>query len=93
MQAPICLRLLRQAPLRADSRADFNAGMSSSARIAMIAMTTSNSINVKPRGVLTLGSSGLRFPGVVRATHQRRKEQQSTKTQKQSPRLRNSNHG
>src|SRR5579872_6069724 len=43
---PICLQLLRQEIARAFSRAWANTGNRIAARIAMIAMTTSNSISV-----------------------------------------------
>ena len=46
---PICFRFAEQLVLRADSRARFRAGSSMPARIAMIAITTGNSINVKFR--------------------------------------------
>ena len=45
--SPICFRLLTQEMLFALSLATFNAGSSIAARIAMIAITMSNSINVK----------------------------------------------
>src|SRR5436190_1242888 len=45
---PICFSLFRQLIRCARIFARVNAGRSSAARIAMIAMTTSNSINVKP---------------------------------------------
>src|SRR5437660_1709072 len=45
---PICLVLLRQAAPNARSFALLNAGSSIAARMAMIAMTTSNSISVNP---------------------------------------------
>src|SRR5882762_6921065 len=45
---PICFVLLRQAVANARSFALLNAGSSMAARMAMIAMTTSNSIRVKP---------------------------------------------
>src|SRR5688572_1997305 len=48
---PSCRRLLTQLARLAFSFAALNAGRSMPARIAMIAMTTSNSIRVKPRGI------------------------------------------
>src|SRR5262245_3034145 len=45
----ICLALLRQAVARAFSRAWAKTGKRMAARIAMIAITTSSSIRVKPR--------------------------------------------
>ena len=47
MAEPICLRLLVQLAPRARSRACCKAGMSMAANMAMIAMTTNSSINVK----------------------------------------------
>src|SRR6266568_8462392 len=49
--SPICLLLLQQAMALALSLALPNAGRSIAARIAMMAITTSNSISVKPRWV------------------------------------------
>src|SRR5438445_170871 len=49
MAVPICLRLFRQADLRAASRALAKTGKRMAARMAMMAMTTSSSISVKPR--------------------------------------------
>src|SRR5882672_4192928 len=46
--SPICLLLLQQAMALALSLALANAGRSIAARIAMMAITTSNSISVKP---------------------------------------------
>src|SRR6516165_8421915 len=43
-----CLRLLTHWARRAASRADWTAGNSSAIKTAMIAMTTSNSMSVKP---------------------------------------------
>src|SRR6185369_15330585 len=43
-----CLRLLKQVVSRPFSLARLSAGKSSAARIPMIAMTTNNSISVKP---------------------------------------------
>src|SRR5207244_4422143 len=48
MANPSCRRLFRQAMRRAFSFARPRAGRSSAARIAMMAITTSNSISVKP---------------------------------------------
>src|SRR5579871_1903795 len=45
---PICLQLLRQEVCRAFSRACAKTGNRMAARMAMIAMTTSSSIRVKP---------------------------------------------
>jgi hypothetical protein len=45
---PICLRLDRQAVFLAFSLARLKTGKRIAARIAMIAMTTNNSINVNP---------------------------------------------
>src|SRR5437868_2262622 len=49
MARPSCFRLLVQEARRAASRADWTAGRSRAIKTAMIAMTTSNSIRVKPR--------------------------------------------
>src|SRR5262245_36131554 len=48
MARPICLRLLTHCARRAASRADWTEGSKRAIRTAMIAMTTSNSIRVKP---------------------------------------------
>src|SRR4051794_2720755 len=48
---PICLRLLVQFIRRAASRADWTAGSSRAIRTPMMAMTTSNSMSVKPPGL------------------------------------------
>ena len=48
MPNPICFRLFRHCVRRAFSRAELNAGMSIPAKMAIIAITTNNSINVKP---------------------------------------------
>src|SRR3954469_7134372 len=48
MAMPICLRLLMHCERRAASRAAWTAGRSRAIRTAMMAMTTSNSIRVKP---------------------------------------------
>src|SRR5436853_6800976 len=45
---PLCFRLLIQVIARADSRACAKTGNRIAARIAMIAMTTSSSMRVKP---------------------------------------------
>ena len=47
---PICLRLLVHWARRAASRAAWTAGRSRAIRTAMIAITTSSSISVNPRG-------------------------------------------
>jgi hypothetical protein len=44
----ICFRLFWQLARRADSRARANAGSRIAARMPMIAITTNNSISVKP---------------------------------------------
>src|SRR5579871_3790500 len=49
MARPICFRLLTHWSRRAASRAAWTAGRSRAISTAMIAMTTSNSISVKPR--------------------------------------------
>ena len=49
MANPSCLRLLTHWERRAASRAAWTAGRSSAIKTAMIAMTTNNSIKVKPR--------------------------------------------
>src|SRR5512139_1410141 len=54
----ICFRLLVQLISCAFRFADDSAGSSSAARTAMMAMTTSNSIRVNPRGEF-LGDEGL----------------------------------
>src|SRR6516225_8903357 len=51
MARPICLRLLVHWARRAASRADCTAGRSRLMRTAMMAITTSNSIRVKPRAL------------------------------------------
>ena len=52
MARPICFRLFVHCACRAASRADCTAGSKSEIRTAMIAITTSNSISVKPRRVV-----------------------------------------
>ena len=47
MDNPSCFKLLAQAIVRALSRALLNAGSNMAAKIAMIAITTNNSIKVK----------------------------------------------
>src|SRR5581483_11814028 len=47
--SPICLRLLTHCERRAASRAAWTAGNSRAIKTAMIAITTSSSISVKPR--------------------------------------------
>src|SRR4051794_8913970 len=49
MARPSCFRLLTHWARRAASRADWTAGKRSEIRTAMMAITTSNSISVKPR--------------------------------------------
>lgn len=49
---PICLKLDLQCCLRADSRAAITAGMSRPIKIAMQAITTTNSSNENPDGGL-----------------------------------------
>src|ERR1700712_1980208 len=49
MASPICFRLLTHWARRAASRAACTAGRSRAIRTAMIAITTSNSMSVKPR--------------------------------------------
>ena len=46
MARPICFRLLRQEAWRAFARALLNAGNNMAANMAMMAMTTNNSIRV-----------------------------------------------
>src|SRR5712691_5800808 len=48
MPRPICLKLERQVDMRACSRAWANTGKRIAAKMAMMAITTSNSIRVKP---------------------------------------------
>jgi hypothetical protein len=48
MARPICFKLLTHCARRAASRADCTAGSKSEIKTAMIAMTTSSSISVKP---------------------------------------------
>jgi hypothetical protein len=48
MNNPICLKLFKQAILSAFRLARDKAGKSMAARIAMMAITTSSSIKVKP---------------------------------------------
>src|SRR5204862_398498 len=52
------LRLLWQVAFRAISRAWAKTGKRMAARMAMIAMTTSSSMSVKPRRPLTTGTMG-----------------------------------
>src|SRR5262245_4901882 len=60
---PICLRLFAHWMRAAASRTFWTAGSSSPIRMAMIAMTTSNSINVKAeRGREDAGSERMRSP-------------------------------
>src|SRR4030095_11542562 len=55
--------LLKQTAVCARSLAPFNAGKSNAARIAMTAMTTISSINVKPEDPCTGTRSDLRIEG------------------------------
>src|SRR5262249_33826034 len=57
---PICLRLLTHCERRAASRAAWTAGRSRAIRTAMMAITTSNSIRVKPRRLM--GRPSLNLP-------------------------------
>lgn len=59
---PICFSLLRHLVVFARSRALFNAGRSIEARIAMIAITTSNSIRVNLRILLGSLPPGIAIP-------------------------------
>src|SRR3954451_16084439 len=59
MAVPICLRLLEQVMRAAASRTFWTAGSSRPMRMAMMAMTTSNSISVKPRRTLDRGMTAL----------------------------------
>src|ERR1051325_7762569 len=61
---PVCLKLLVQEILRAFSRASANTGNSIAARMAIIAITTSRSISVKP--LLDEGLMPGSFHGPVR---------------------------
>src|SRR5437660_7824854 len=55
---PICFRLLKQVVCRAFSRACANTGNRIAARIAMMAITTSSSISVKPyRDLIRMAAS------------------------------------
>src|SRR2546430_556525 len=65
MARPICLRLLLQADLAADSRTFWTAGKSIPIRIAIIAMTTSSSISVKADR--RVGGEGERMRPLLRA--------------------------
>src|SRR6185312_5735533 len=56
MPSPSCLRLLVQWMRRAASRADWTAGRSRAINTAMIAITTSSSISVKPERVRLAGA-------------------------------------
>jgi hypothetical protein len=57
--------LLKHTALRADSRARANTGKTIAARIPMIAMTTSNSIRVKPfRLLISVAPLGARLDQV-----------------------------
>src|SRR5207245_10533436 len=56
--SPICRRLEAHAALRAVARAWAKTGNRIAARMAMMAITTSNSISVKPLVLRTLPSSG-----------------------------------
>ena len=49
MANPICFELFMHCARRAASLADCTAGISKPTRTAMMAITTSSSINVKPR--------------------------------------------
>src|ERR1700733_7793742 len=70
---PNCFRLLRHWLRRAASRAAWTAGSSRAMRVAMIAITTSNSIKVKPERLVR--SDATRFmtrllkPGTERKEH------------------------
>src|ERR1051326_4271627 len=59
---PTCLRLLMQAALRAFSLAFDRAGRSSPARMAMMAITTSNSMRVNARAEKGAGRKRFRSP-------------------------------
>src|SRR5512141_3203969 len=59
---PICFRLLMQAEALARSRALAKTGNRMAARMAMMAMTTSNSIRVKPRTFSFMTGSLQVFP-------------------------------
>src|ERR1044072_205218 len=67
--APICFRLLTQAVFLADSLARAKTGKSRAARIAMMAMTTKSSINVKALRLIFI----LRFLPIVKRDHLRRR--------------------
>src|SRR5262249_53688114 len=58
MARPSCLRLLTHWARRAASRAACTAGRSNAMSTAMIAITTSNSIRVKPRRRMEHSSQG-----------------------------------
>ncbi len=64
----ICLRLLTQDAARAFSRAFAKTGNRMAARIAMIAMTTSSSIRVKPLRLIGFHSPCGFVPNVSRAS-------------------------
>src|SRR5262245_46755796 len=61
MPRPICFRLLTHCIRRAASRAACTAGNKSAIRTAMIAITTSNSMSVKPRSTQEYRTCGERF--------------------------------
>src|SRR6516225_1233828 len=72
MASPICLRLLLQLVRLAASRALWTAGMSKPIKMEMMAITTSNSISVKPerhvrmRIMIDLQEAGLADSGPIR---------------------------
>src|SRR5262245_4364732 len=61
MASPICFRLLTHWERRAASRAACTAGSSRAIRTAMIAITTSSSIRVKPRFILLIRKTPLEY--------------------------------
>src|SRR3954471_20309341 len=61
---PICLRLLMHCVRAAASRTFWTAGTSSAIRIAMIAMTTSNSIRVNPDRFFGCTETMKELPGI-----------------------------
>src|ERR1700733_14532571 len=73
MAMPNCFRLLRHWLRRAASRAAWTAGSSRAMSVAMIAITTSNSIKVKPERLVRSDATrliiGLLKPGTERKEH------------------------
>src|SRR5262249_41802361 len=73
MASPICLRLLAHLMRAAASRTFWTAGRSRPIRMAMMAMTTSSSISVKPPRRFMLGIPRGRWRGATRLGYGKRR--------------------